>query len=90
MRIARRTAELVGSSADGAGEQLRRRDRADAQVVDFMTAAEGVTTVDSTHLDFDQTVLAVIAVIDGVRGQGADASGASVDHGASAEQGAAR
>ena len=28
-----------------------------------MTAAEGVTTVDSTELDFDQTVEAVIGVI---------------------------
>ena len=39
------------------------RDAADAKVVDFMTAAEGVTTVDSTELDFDQTVEAVIGVI---------------------------
>jgi cytidylate kinase len=28
-----------------------------------MNAAEGVTTVDSTDLDFDQTVDAVIAVV---------------------------
>ena len=39
------------------------RDAADAKVVDFMNAADGVTTVDSTELDFDQTVDAVIAVI---------------------------
>lgn len=63
VRIARRSAELVGPSADTAGEQLRRRDQADSKVVDFMTAAEGVTTVDSTDLDFDQTVEAVIGVI---------------------------
>nr|WP_281887070.1 (d)CMP kinase [Agromyces rhizosphaerae] len=92
VRIARRTAELVGSSADGAGEQLRRRDRADAQVVDFMTAAEGVTTVDSTHLDFEQTVDAVIDVIDALGGRGFRAGGASDQNAAEAptEQGAAR
>ena len=36
---------------------------ADSRVVDFMNAADGVTTVDSTDLDFDQTVDAVIAVV---------------------------
>ena len=63
VRAARRSAELVGSSTSDVGEQIRRRDAADAKVVDFMTAAEGVTTVDSTELDFDQTVEAVIGVI---------------------------
>ena len=63
VRIARRSAELVGDSALAAGEQLHRRDHADSKVVDFMNAAEGVTTVDSTELDFDQTVDAVIDVI---------------------------
>jgi cytidylate kinase len=62
-RMGRRAAELVGISADEVGLQLHRRDAADARVVDFMTAAEGVTTVDSTELDFDQTVSAVIEVI---------------------------
>ncbi len=62
-RIARRSAELVGDEALAAGEQLHRRDAADSKVVDFMTAAEGVTTVDSTKLDFEQTVEAVIGVI---------------------------
>ena len=63
VRAARRAAELVGSSTSDVGEQIRRRDAADAKVVDFMTAAEGVTTVDSTELDFEQTVEAVIGVI---------------------------
>jgi CMP/dCMP kinase len=66
-RIARRSAELVGDSAQAAGEQLHRRDAADSKVVDFMTAAEGVTTVDSTELDFEQTVEAVIGVIESAR-----------------------
>ncbi len=67
VRIARRSAELVGDSAQAAGEQLHRRDQADSKVVDFMTAAEGVTTVDSTELDFEQTVDAVIGVIRAVQ-----------------------
>jgi cytidylate kinase len=62
-RIARRSAELTEYSTDTVGEQLLRRDEADSRVVDFMNAADGVSTVDSTDLDFDETVEAVIAVI---------------------------
>jgi cytidylate kinase len=68
VRMSRRAAELVDQDAVATGEQLRARDRADSKVIDFMTAADGVTTVDSTDLDFDATVAAVIAVIDQVRG----------------------
>ena len=67
VRIARRSAELATSSgnagAASTAEQLRERDRRDAQVVDFMTAAPGVTTIDSTHLDFDGTVQAVVDLV---------------------------
>ncbi|MDR6969739.1 (d)CMP kinase [Leifsonia shinshuensis] len=63
VRMARRSAELADHSAAHVGEALRRRDAADARVVDFMNAADGVTTVDSTDLDFDQTVHAVIQVV---------------------------
>jgi cytidylate kinase len=60
VRIARRSAEVNTQSAQETGEALARRDRADAKVVDFMNAAEGVTILDSTNLDFDQTVQAVV------------------------------
>ena len=63
VRASRRSAELTGSTTSAVGDDLRRRDEADSKVVDFMTAAEGVTTVDSTDLDFEQTVDAVIGVI---------------------------
>jgi len=63
VRMGRRSAELTGYSPESVGEQLKARDRADSRVVDFMTAADGVTTVDSTELNFDETVDAVIAVI---------------------------
>jgi cytidylate kinase len=62
VRIARRSAELAPESASTA-DQLRERDRRDAQVVDFMTAAPGVTTIDSTDLDFAQTVQAVVDLV---------------------------
>ncbi|MEA9984691.1 (d)CMP kinase [Subtercola sp. RTI3] len=62
-RMGRRSLELVDQSAAVVGEQLRSRDRADSRVVDFMNAADGVTTVDSTELDFDQTVSAVVRVV---------------------------
>ncbi|MGE3194097.1 MAG: (d)CMP kinase [Microbacteriaceae bacterium] len=62
VRIARRSAELAPGAASTA-DQLRERDRRDAQVVDFMTAAPGVTTIDSTDLDFDQTVDAVVGLV---------------------------
>ncbi|MGK9146755.1 (d)CMP kinase [Plantibacter flavus] len=61
-RMARRSAEFESHPAGDVAEQLQRRDRADSRVVDFMNAADGVTTVDSTHIDFDETVDAVVRV----------------------------
>ncbi|CAN5435621.1 hypothetical protein BH09ACT4_BH09ACT4_19680 [soil metagenome] len=63
VRIARRSAELAPDAASTA-DQLRERDRRDAHVVDFMTAAPGVTTIDSTDLDFAQTVDAVVRLVE--------------------------
>lgn len=63
VRAARRAKELVGEDQAQVAADLNKRDAADSKVVDFMQAAEGVTTVDSSNLTFDQTVDAVIAVI---------------------------
>ncbi|QIG41349.1 (d)CMP kinase [Microbacterium sp. 4R-513] len=63
VRAARRVAELVSHDADAVTQALHRRDASDAKVVDFLTAAPGVTVVDSTDLDFDQTVEAVLDVV---------------------------
>lgn len=60
VRMARRSAEVTTQSAAETSAALARRDAADAKVVDFMNAADGVTTLDSTDLDFDQTVQAVV------------------------------
>lgn len=66
-RMARRSAEITGQSAQVTGLQLSSRDAQDSQVVDFMNAADGVTTVDSTHLDFAQTVSAVVDLVETAR-----------------------
>lgn len=63
VRAARRAKELVGEDQAQVAADMNERDAADSKVVDFMQAAEGVTTVDSSNLTFDQTVDAVIAVI---------------------------
>ncbi len=63
VRAARRAKELVGEDQAQVAADMNKRDAADSKVVDFMQAAEGVTTVDSSNLTFDQTVDAVIAVI---------------------------
>ncbi|QQC59849.1 (d)CMP kinase [Rothia kristinae] len=65
VRKARRGEQLGG---DRTSEQLEadvsRRDAADSRVNNFTEAAEGVELVDSTELDFEQTVAEVIRVID--------------------------
>jgi CMP/dCMP kinase len=63
VRIGRRSAELTGESAESTARQLSSRDAQDSKVVDFLNAADGVTTLDSTNLDFDQTVAAVVALV---------------------------
>ncbi|SJN41315.1 Cytidylate kinase [Microbacterium esteraromaticum] len=63
VRAARRAGELAGENAAAVAEALHKRDASDSSVVDFLNAAPGVDVVDSTELDFAQTVDAVLAVI---------------------------
>ncbi|MCT9821181.1 (d)CMP kinase [Microbacterium sp. W1N] len=63
VRAARRSAEVTTQDAAAVAAALHRRDASDAQVVDFLTAAPGVVVVDSTDLDFTQTVDAVLDVV---------------------------
>jgi len=63
VRMARRSAELSGVSAEATARELSSRDAKDAQVVDFMNAADGVTTIDSTELDFEATVASVVSLV---------------------------
>ena len=59
VRIARRQAEQTGVNA----EALVTRDAADSKVVNFMTAADGVWTLDTTEMSFDEVVDAVVDYI---------------------------
>jgi CMP/dCMP kinase len=63
VRAARRSAELTTEDAAAVAAALHKRDASDSKVVDFLTAAPGVTVVDSTDLDFTQTIDAVLGVI---------------------------
>ncbi|MDY6055590.1 (d)CMP kinase [Micrococcus sp.] len=68
-RLARRSGQLA---AAGAGQQdaealrgrVSGRDAKDATVSTFDRPADGVALVDSTELDFEQTVAAVLAAVD--------------------------
>ncbi|MFS0793500.1 (d)CMP kinase [Microbacterium sp. 1P10AE] len=68
VRAARRSAEVTSQDAAAVAAALYKRDAADSTVVDFLTAAPGVQVVDSTHLDFEQTVDAVLNVVDSTMG----------------------
>ncbi|WP_396641637.1 (d)CMP kinase [Microbacterium sp.] len=68
VRAARRSAELAGVEAAVVADALHRRDASDSGVVDFLTAAPGVEVVDSTDLDLEQTVDAVLDIVDRTRG----------------------
>lgn len=62
-RAARRAGELEGFTHEQVLADLAARDAKDAQVVDFFTAAPGVTLIDTSDMSFDQVVRAVIDVV---------------------------
>jgi cytidylate kinase len=63
-RLRRRGLQLGGTqSAAALKEQVLARDAKDSAVVNFQEAADGVFTVDSSELDFEETVEAVLSVI---------------------------
>ena len=66
-RLARRAREVHGSddiaALDATRDQVVRRDSDDSRVASFLAAADGVTQLDSSWLDFEQTVRAVLAVV---------------------------
>ncbi len=66
-RLARRSLELHGDagaeSVAATRDQVVRRDADDSTVVEFQTAADGVTTIDSSDLDFEQTIAVVLELI---------------------------
>ena len=66
-RLRRRSAELHGtaepSAVEATRDQVLRRDRDDSTVSTFTEAAEGVVLVDTSDLDFDESVEAVLDVV---------------------------
>jgi cytidylate kinase len=66
-RLRRRSKELHGHDADHAVEatrdQIVRRDRDDSTVSDFMEAADGVTLLDTSDLDFEQSIHALLDLV---------------------------
>lgn len=71
-RLRRRSTELHGvadgESVEATRDQIVRRDRDDSTVSDFTTAADGVTTIDTSDLNFEQSIAAVLQVVAAVRG----------------------
>jgi cytidylate kinase len=70
-RLARRSTELHGAAdADAVAatrSQIVDRDKADSAVSEFTVAADGVTTIDTSHLDFEGSVEAVLQVVEAAR-----------------------
>lgn len=62
VRLQRRS----GDSTETASNQIAR-DRSDSKVADFLEPADGVTLIDTTELDFEQSVEALIAEIERAR-----------------------
>jgi cytidylate kinase len=66
-RLARRARDVHGTADDAAIEatrdQVLRRDADDSTVSSFHVAADGVVLIDSSVLDFEQTVAAVLAAV---------------------------
>ncbi|MDO5092576.1 MAG: (d)CMP kinase [Propionibacteriaceae bacterium] len=62
VRVGRRATELGQASAQ-VTDSIVRRDREDSSVANFTEAAEGVTVIDSTHLNLDQVVAAVLELV---------------------------
>jgi cytidylate kinase len=69
IRMARRQAEL-GDKVDAAqlADQVLRRDSDDSKLVNFTTAADGVTHLDGTYLTLEQTIQAIIDLAEQTRG----------------------
>ncbi|WP_052274455.1 (d)CMP kinase [Arthrobacter sp. L77] len=63
-RLRRRGDQLGGTQTDAQlKRQVTERDARDSTVVEFHQAADGVVALDSSDLDFEQTVTAVLGIV---------------------------
>lgn len=67
-RAHRRAGELDGLSHAQVLADIRARDAKDAAVVDFFTPAPGVTLVDTSDLNFEQSIQAVVDIVQTAQG----------------------
>lgn len=65
VRLERRAGELSPEALATLRQQVLDRDAKDSKVVDFMNAAPGVTLVDTTDLNFEQSIQAVVDLVEG-------------------------
>jgi len=63
VRIERRAGEVAGRNLAETTASVRERDAKDSNVVDFFTAAPGVTVVDSSDINFSDTVSAIVDIV---------------------------
>jgi cytidylate kinase len=63
VRIERRAGDVVGRDLAETTASVRERDAKDSNVVDFFTAAPGVTVVDSSDISFSDTVAAIVDIV---------------------------
>ncbi|QIM18075.1 (d)CMP kinase [Leucobacter coleopterorum] len=75
VRAARRAGELQGADHEQVLADIMARDAKDVLVVDFMNPAPGVTLIDTSDLDFGQSVQAVIDVVQAAQSTAAEESG---------------
>ena len=60
-----RQARRTGQAVKGVGaEDVAARDKADSKVTSFLTAADGVTTIDNSDLDFAHTLDLLIGLVE--------------------------
>ncbi|MEY4276222.1 MAG: hypothetical protein RIS26_685 [Actinomycetota bacterium] len=64
-RLERRAGELSAAELETLRAQVLERDAKDSKVVDFMTPAEGVSLVDTTNLNFEESIQAVLDLVEG-------------------------
>ncbi|GAB3757769.1 hypothetical protein GCM10027591_07000 [Zhihengliuella somnathii] len=63
-RLRRRGLQLDGADAAALQRQVVERDAKDSTVSNFTRASDGVVTLDSSDLNFEQTVQAVLTLVD--------------------------
>ncbi|OFS11700.1 MULTISPECIES: (d)CMP kinase [Kytococcus] len=77
-RLARRQRQTGGKAVSAATrDEVVRRDRDDSTVSNFTTAADGVTTIDTSDLDLPGSVEAVVSVVLDRAGTGSTPEGAA-------------